>query len=249
VERLDRAGVAGRGGLYHLGCGPGQAREPGGVALEAGAREPGLHAPRLAAVAGLRVVALLVGHPGERVVAPLPGHLVGTVENPPSHRDPAAHTGAEYDAEDDLRPLSRPVDRLAQGEAVGVVGHPDRASEPRLDVCLERTAVEPDRVGVLDQTGGAGDDPGDADAHRAGPAGLPLQLGDQAGDGVEGAVVVAGGGKPAAGSDDVLGGESDGFDLGPAEVDADLHVAQDRRRLSLWAAAFSIVGRALYWSD
>ena len=43
------------------------------------------------------------------------------------------------------------IDGLRQGKAVGIVGEPDRAAEMRLEVALERLAVEPRRVGVLHQ--------------------------------------------------------------------------------------------------
>ena len=203
TQGRDGVGVAGRGGVHDVAA---RARRPETrvVALEAGAGEQGLDAAGLAAIAGRRGGALLVGHPGERVVAPLPGDLVGAVVDPPADHDSAADTGAEDDAEDGVVPLARAVDGLGQGEAVGVVGDSDRAVEARLEVGLEGVAVEPSGVGVLDQAGGAGDDAGDADPDGTGAAGLRLELGDQAGDGVEAGLVVrwsrdAGG---SAGDDD-----------------------------------------------
>jgi hypothetical protein len=84
-------------------------------------------------------------------------------------------------------------------------------------------ADQPGRVGVLDQAGGVADDAGDADTDGAGAPGFGFELGDEAGDGIEGGAVVARGGDAAAGGDDRACVQRDAFDLGAAEVDADLH--------------------------
>ncbi len=77
------------------------------VAREAGPGEERLDAAVLPAVARRRRGALLVGHPGKRVVAPLAGDLVGAVVDLAVDDDAAADAGAEDDAEDGVVALRR----------------------------------------------------------------------------------------------------------------------------------------------
>ena len=156
-------------------------------------------------------------------MAPLTGDLVGALKDALPGRDPTADAGPEDHAEHRLVAAARTVDRLGEREAVGVVGDPDRAGEPGLEVGPEWPADEPGGVRVLDQAGGVGDHAGDADANRTGLARFGLELGDQSGDGVETGTVVAQGWNPAAGGDDGVGGEGDGFGLGPTQINADPH--------------------------
>ncbi len=156
-------------------------------------------------------------------MAPLPGDLVGSVVDVLPDDDAAANTSAEDDTEHHLEAAAGAIDRLGEGEAVSVVGDTDRASEAGLEVGLERAADEPDGVGVLDQAGGASDNSWDADADGALFAGFGFQLSDEAYDRVDGGGVVARGWDPAAGGDDIIGGQGDGFDLGAAQINPDLH--------------------------
>jgi len=121
----------------------------------------------------------------------------------------------------------RAVDRLGQGKAVGVVGKADRAAERGLDIAAERPAIEPGRIGILDQPGFGDDRPGNADPYRGRTgqgrdADLILERGDEAGNPPDGAVVVAGGrGDSPAGMDSAARVDGRRFDLGAAEIDPD----------------------------
>ena len=202
------------------------------VALEAGTGQKGLDAAGLPAVALRRGGALLVGDPGQGVVAPLAGDLVRSIVNPPADRDAAANAGAEDHAEHRVVPATGAVARFREGETVRVVGNAHGPAEPGLQVGLQGPAVEPGGVRVLDQAGSAGDDAGDADADGAAAPGLRLQLGDEPDDGVQSAFVLPWGRHAPSGGDDAVGRERDGFRLGAPQVDADLHQVDVRSTAS-----------------
>ena len=223
-KRPDGVGVAGPRGANDLLARAPSTGEKGEVALEAGAGQECLDTPVLPAVALRRGRALLIRHPGERVVAPLAGDLVGSLVDALPDRDAAPYAGAENHAEHRVEAAARAVDRLGQREAVGVVGDAHRPGEPSLEVREEGPADEPGGVGVLDQSGGVADDAGNADAHGAGAPRFGLDLLDEARDRVEGAgVVVTWRGDPAPDGDGRVRVEADSFDLGAAQINADLH--------------------------
>ena len=93
-----------------------------------------------------------VGRPGQRVVAPLAGEAVRPVQDTAAHDDAAADAGAEDDARTPpSAPAAGAVGRLRQRQAVGVVGQAHGLTERRLQVAVQRLAVESGRVAVLHQ--------------------------------------------------------------------------------------------------
>jgi len=66
------------------------------------------------------------------------------------HDEAAPDAGAQDDAEHHARVRGRAVDRLGKGEAIGVVLQPDLTSQSFRKVAVERLAVQPDRVGILE---------------------------------------------------------------------------------------------------
>ena len=126
---------------------------PGGqavVACQAGAGEEGLVAAGVAAEAGV-ARPFVVARPGQGIVAPFAGNRVRANEDAAVDDDAAADPGSDDDPEDDVAARARAVGGLGQGEAVGVVGHPDLAAERLAEILVERVPDELDRVGVLDQ--------------------------------------------------------------------------------------------------
>src|SRR5438445_6910442 len=91
----------------------------GVVALERGAGQPGFDAAALAAITG-RTGPLLGTGPGERIVPPLTGDEVRAQQAPAVHDDPTSDSGAEDDAEHDVRPRGGAVGGLGEREAVRV---------------------------------------------------------------------------------------------------------------------------------
>ncbi len=111
------------------------------IGRHAGAGQPGLDAAGAPAVA--RRQGQVVGRgQGQRVVAPFAGDGVGAHQQRAIDHDAAAHPGAEDGREHRARTGARPIGGLGHGQAVGVVGEPQRASEQGLEVVLQRLAVQ-----------------------------------------------------------------------------------------------------------
>ena len=87
--------------------------------------------------------------------------------NPLANRDAAPDTGAENDTEHRLEPLPGPVQRLREREAIRVIGHAYGLAESSLEVGEEWATIEPGGVGVLDQSCGSADGPGNADSYAS----------------------------------------------------------------------------------
>jgi hypothetical protein len=65
-------------------------------------------------------------HPGERVVTPFSGNAAWSVERSPIDDQAAAASCSQNSPEYGARILCRSIDGFGQGEAVGVIGKPDR---------------------------------------------------------------------------------------------------------------------------
>ena len=103
-------------------------------------------------------------------------------------------------------------------------GEPDLAADGALEIKMERAAVQPRRIGILDHAGRRRDRARMADAHRAAHAHATLQLGHDAGDRRDAVLVGVLWRRYAQPRPlDAVGGERQPFDLGAAEVDADPH--------------------------
>ena len=92
--------------------------------------------------------------PRQRVVAPLPRDRVGARHHATVHHKPAANARAEDHAEHYGQARRRAVGGFRQREAIGIVREPHRTAEPRGQILRQRTAVQPCRVGVLDEARG-----------------------------------------------------------------------------------------------
>ena len=159
-------------------------------------------------------------------MAPLAGDAVGAFDEAALDRDAAADAGAQDRAEHHLGPGGRAVDRLGQGEAVGVVGETDLAAERGHDVAVERLAVEAGGVGVLDQPRRRRQRARHADPDRGLRAGLVLEAQDHVAHGADRRLVIGGGRLGAVAGRQAAGLVEHGpFDLRAAEVDADSHRA------------------------
>jgi hypothetical protein len=150
-------------------------------------------------------------------VSPLAGQAVGSGVGVAAEGDAAAAAGTHDHAEDNMEVAGGAVGGLADSEAVGIIGAADRAREGVREVALQRAAVEPERVGILDQACGRDNGARDADADRAGLAGGGFNLGNKPGDGAEGAIVIAARCRDANPREFLaLRVERDGFYLGAA---------------------------------
>jgi hypothetical protein len=136
---------------------------------------------------------------------------------------------------------------FGEGEAVGIVLHPDFPAQEGGNVLVELVAVEGDGVGVLDHEGAGGDDAGDAEAD--GGAAQAMALGHllldpqhHIGHAAHGCLVARGGGDTVAVEKAAIGGEGGDLGFSAAEVDADADVVgrdQGRmvRRCRVWLKA------------
>src|SRR5690606_19956710 len=193
------------------------------VAAEARAGEERLDAPEPAAIAR-RARTLVVARIRKGVVPPLPGDAVRPREHLAVDDHTAAAPGAYDHAEDDRGARGRAVDRFRQRETVRVVGHADRAIERLLEVLLERFAVQPRGVRVLDESRQGRHGSGYPAAHRGAPTGATFERLDHAPHRGDRAGVVVPGRRHPDASDFAAGViERDPFDLRAADVDPDPH--------------------------
>jgi hypothetical protein len=105
-----------------------------------------------------------------------------------------------------------------------VVFDPHGPAQGGAQVSVDGPADEPGRIGVLDQSAGWRQGPGNADPDTPLTAQLALQAVDQIRYHGDRAVVVAARGDlPPPGQDFTLFAQGDGLDLGAAEINADPH--------------------------
>ena len=90
---------------------------------------------------------------GKRVVAPFSTNAARSVEQPSIDDEAPAASCSQNNPEYGARMLSGPIDCFGQGEAIGVVGEPHRRGKRSCKVAVEGTAVQPSRIGILQQTG------------------------------------------------------------------------------------------------
>ena len=192
------------------------------VCGHSGAGQKRLDAPTLAAVTR-RARTLIVIGPRQGVVTPLARNAVGAAQHLPAHDDACAGAGPDDDAKDDVRTRGRTIGRFRHCKAVGVVCDSHAAPETRLEIDLERSADQPRRVGVLDETGGCdGARDTDADSGR-GPGGV-LQIGNECNDGIKRRRVVVARRVDAKARALTTPVEGNAFDLRAAEIDPYAHV-------------------------
>src|SRR5436190_18060464 len=109
------------------------------IAFERGTGYPGLDASAASAVAKLPGT-LVIARPRQRVVPPLASDRVAPVEHLSVDDDACARPRAQDHAEHDGIARAGAIDRLGQRKAIRIVAHPDRATEQRFEIDLERPA-------------------------------------------------------------------------------------------------------------
>ena len=137
---------------------------------------------------------------------------------------------------------SAPAPSVASDTARQLASFSTRTGTPErlLDVLVERAAVEPGRVRVLDEAGCGRDRARDADADRAVAAELGLDAAHEIGGGPDaGIVVVLRRRDPAPGEGGAVLVERDRLDLAPAPVDADEHGRRAGQAASFACVAMS----------
>jgi len=97
-------------------------------------------------------------------VAPFAGYAIGSVDDSPVHDQAAADSRPQDHAEDDGRSLTRAIDRLGKGKAIGVVGNANLALQTCAQVAEQVAPVEAGRIGVLHRARVARDRAGCAQA-------------------------------------------------------------------------------------
>ena len=163
IETAAGASVAALGPRRNLDRGNVVAAVRDVVAGERGTGQKRLDAPGPPAITrGTRT--LIVFGRRQRIVAPLAGDGVRADDDAAVHHEPAAGAGADDHAEHHRRSRGGAVGGFGQRETVRVVRQPHRAPERAREIAFKRTADQPGRVGVLDQSGGRRDRAGDADA-------------------------------------------------------------------------------------
>jgi hypothetical protein len=162
-------------------------------------------------------------------VAPLAGDEVGTYETPAADHDARAYARAEDDTEHNVGPGARAVRGLRQREAIRIVHEPYRSPKVSLEVSAEGLAVQPERVGVLDEACLRNDRPRDADAYGPrsplfpSPTAGALDVEHQVNDGIDQWLVRAGSIDASPDELPSIVTESDRLDLRSTEIYADTH--------------------------
>lgn len=197
----------------------------------------GLDAAGTAAIAGGQGQVILTGQ-RQRVVAPFAGDGVGTADQPAAHDEAATDAGADDHGEHHLRARAGAIRGFGHREAVGVVRQAQRPLQQRLQVLLQRLAVEAGGVGVADQAGDRRQRAGRADADAGPEADGALGVLNQAHDRPQRGLVVTLRRRHAASEafTTVLV-ERDQLDLGATQVDADAHVATAMNRQAMRSTA------------
>jgi hypothetical protein len=155
-------------------------------------------------------------------MAPFAGEGVAALDQRAIDDQAAADPGAQDGGEDDARAGRGAVRRFGQGQAVGVVGEPDRPAHGAFQVGLEGPAIQVRGVGVAHPPVGGRGRSRPADAHgRPGDAGLPLHRGHQLADRGDAGLVFGRTGDTSADQHAALRVERRRLDLGAAEVHAD----------------------------
>ncbi len=95
------------------------------ITRQTGTGEKGFYAPMLTAITR-RAGSLLITRPRQRIVPPLSGDAVGTVYGTTMHHHATTGTGAEYYTEHHRCAGRGTVQRLRQGEAIGIIGNANR---------------------------------------------------------------------------------------------------------------------------
>lgn len=155
---------------------------------------------------------------------PLAGNAVAAAHDLAVDDDPAAHAGAEDDAENVVGAGSGAVDRFGKSETVGIVGQPDFTLEHGLQVAAQGLADQAGGIGVLDQAAMLRFGTRNADPDAAALPELLLARFDQTGHRHHGGHIVAlrGGDAPAQ-QRLARVVQRDDLDLAAAEIDADAH--------------------------
>jgi hypothetical protein len=191
-------------------------------------RDPALDAALLAAVTG-RPRQLVGLRPGQRIMPPLAGNEVGARQSTSSYDDATAHAGPPDDPENHVGAGSGAITRFGQGEAVGIVVEPDLALQGGREVGAKRLTDQPNGIRVLDQPRIRSHGARNADADRPSLSGGRFECRHQRRDGRDRRIIRArrrDAPPPEFASHRV---ESDAFDLGPTEVNPDLHGGNCRR--------------------
>src|SRR5438046_9840464 len=105
----------------------------GVVALERGAGEPGFDAAALSTIAG-RTGPLLGPEPRKRIMPPFAGDEVSAHQGAAVNDDPTSDSGAEDDAEHDVRARGRAGGGFGAREGVRVIHEPHRAATPPVEL-------------------------------------------------------------------------------------------------------------------
>lgn len=157
-------------------------------------------------------------------MSPFAGDGVGADARLPRDRHPATNTSTENDAEHHTGIRTGAVDGFRYGKAVCIVGDSHRPAEEGFQITIQRTAVQPRGVGVLDQPRRRRDGPGNANTDAASASNLLLDRTDQRRDHLQRRGIVAAWCRHAQTElFRTASRESDSFDFGPADVDSDPH--------------------------
>jgi hypothetical protein len=149
-----------------------------------------------------------------------------SIHDAPLHDKAASATCPEDDAEDPPRTGTRTIDGFRKGKAVRVVGEPEAGAELRLEIGGESPAIEPCRIGVLDQPSPRRDGTGNSNSDIcARNAGFAFEISDYIGEsGERGVIIVARRWAPLFRENAASRVHGNGGDLGTAEVDADANL-------------------------
>jgi hypothetical protein len=160
-------------------------------------------------------------------VSPFAADPVRTGQDAIPYNDARAGPGSDDDPEYDVRTRGGTVGRFRDSEAVGIVGDPNLPTERSLQILLKRLSDQPDRVGILDQSGCRRNRAGNPDPDTICGASLALQVGHQRRNGGDGGSIVIAGSRHTDSRARATPIEGDPFDLRPTKIDTESHAIDD----------------------
>ncbi len=192
------------------------------VALQSASRHPRLHASALSAPA-LSSIELLGPRPRQRHVSPFAADSVRAFDQLPVYDQTSAATRTENHREGNSSAGSRAIDDFRQRQAVGIVRKTHLATECRSQVLAKTPSVEIRRVRIAHDAGARRDRTRRSDTDGAASSRLQFHAADELADSANRIVVAAWVRRTHACQKFSFRIQCRHFDLGTAEIDADLN--------------------------
>ena len=102
-----------------------------------------------------------------RTMPPFPGKTARACDQPPAQHQPAANPRAKDDPKGRSMPPPRPLPRLCQGKAIGIIQHQNRQAKRRVNLFRQDTTIGAGDIRHLDPSAIGRNHPCDGNRHTA----------------------------------------------------------------------------------